>query len=232
MDIFFGTTSITNSVALVRLLLSFLVGGVIGFERASRRQSAGLRTHILICLGSTLLMLLSIWVPDEFMDAKNGDPGRIAAQVVSGIGFLGAGSIIRLGNTIKGLTTAASLWFVAAIGLAIGAGMYIPCFIAVAIALVALIVLEPIERYFFPVERIKQLLISYTGSSDFPEKARKILENCGLQVQSVDVQKNLRKGGAAVRFLVRVPNETDTGNLYKLIKSVGGVEKVDLREKF
>ncbi len=232
MDLFFNTASITNQVALVRLLISFLIGGVIGFERSSRRQSAGLRTHILICLGSTLLMLLSIWVPDEFMGEKNGDPGRIAAQVVSGIGFLGAGSIIRLGNTIKGLTTAASLWFVAALGLAIGAGMYMPCLIALGVALVALVVLEPIERHFFPAERIKHLVISYSGSSDFPERARKLVEAYGIPVQSVDVEKNLRKGGAIVRFLVRVPVETDTGDLYKLIKTIGGVEKVDLREKF
>lgn len=232
MDLFFHTTSITNSVALVRLLLSLLIGGVIGFERASRRQNAGLRTHILICLGSTLLMLLSIWVPDEFMEAKNGDPGRIAAQVVSGIGFLGAGSIIRLGNTVKGLTTAASLWLVAALGLAIGAGMYIPCLVALGISLFALIVLEPIERYLFPAERFKHLVISYSGNSEFPEKVRKVIEAYGIPVQSVDVEKNLRKGESQVRFLVRVPVETDTGDLYKLIKDVGGVEKVELREKF
>lgn len=232
MDLFFGTTSITNSVAVVRLLLSFLVGGVIGFERASKRQSAGLRTHILICLGATLLMLLSIWVPDEFMGAKNGDPGRIAAQVVSGIGFLGAGSIIRLGNTIKGLTTAASLWFVAALGLALGAGMYFPTLIALVVALVALIALDPIERYFFPMERIKHLVITYTGNSEFPERARKIIVDHGIQVQSVDVEKNLKNGKAIVRFLVRVSVETDFGALYKLLKSVGGVEMVDLREKF
>lgn len=232
MDMFFGTTSITNSVALVRLLLSFLMGGVIGFERAHRRQNAGLRTHILICLGSTLLMMLSIWVPEEFLGAKNGDPGRIAAQVVSGIGFLGAGSIIRLGNTVKGLTTAASLWFVAALGLGIGAGMYIPCLFALGISLFALVVLEPIERFLFPAERFKHLVITYSGSSDFPERARKIIEEYGIPVQSVDVEKNLKKGGSHVRFLVRVPVETDTGDLYKSIKEVGGVEKVELREKF
>ena len=86
MDIFFGTTSITTPVAVVRLLLSFVAGGIIGLERSKKREYAGLRTHILICLGSTLLMLLSIWIPEEYLGAKNGDPGRIAAQVVSGIG--------------------------------------------------------------------------------------------------------------------------------------------------
>ncbi len=232
MDMFFDTTSITNSVALLRLLISFVAGGIIGFERASRRQAAGLRTHLLICLGSTLLMLLSIWMTDEFMDAKNGDPGRIAAQVVSGIGFLGAGSIIRLGNTVKGLTTAASLWFVAALGLGIGAGMYFPCLVALGIAMIALVALDPIERHFFPAERIKHLVITYSGNSDFPELCRRTIEAYGLPVQSIDVEKNLRKGEAIVKFLVRVPTDTDTGELYKLIKALGGVARVDLKEKF
>ena len=232
MDFFFNTKEITNEVALVRLLFSLIAGGLIGFERSKKREYAGLRTHILICLGSTLLMLLSIWVPQEYMDAKNGDPGRIAAQVVSVIGFLGAGSIIRLGNTIKGLTTAASLWFVAALGLALGAGMYLPGVVALVISLFALIVLDPIERHFFPAERFKHLVITYSGSSDFPERARKVIEAFGIPVQSVDVEKNLKKGESVVRYFVRVQTDTNTGELYKHIKDIGGVEKVELREKF
>jgi len=232
MDLFFHTREVTNEVALMRLLFSLIAGALIGFERSKKREYAGLRTHILICLGSTLLMLLSIWVPQEYMDAKNGDPGRIAAQVVSGIGFLGAGSIIRLGNTIKGLTTAASLWFVAALGLAVGAGMYLPCLVALGISLFALIVLDPVERHFFPAERFKHLVITYSGSSDFPERARKVIETFGIPVQSVDVEKNLKKGESVVRYFVRVQTDTDTGELYKHIKDIGGVDKVELREKF
>lgn len=232
MDIFFGTTGITNEIAVVRLLLSLVAGGIVGLERSKKREYAGLRTHILICLGSTLLMLLSIWIPEEYLGAKNGDPGRIAAQVVSGIGFLGAGSIIRLGNTIKGLTTAASLWFVAALGLALGAGMYIPCGIALAFALFALVVLDPVERFFFPAERFKHLVIHYSGNADFPEKSRKVIEAFGLTIQSVDIERNLKKGDSELRYFVRIPNELDTGDLYKLLKDIGGVQKVELREKF
>lgn len=232
MDIFFHTTSMTNNVAILRLFFSLVAGAAIGLERSKKREYAGLRTHILICLGSTLLMILSIWIPEEYLGAKNGDPGRIAAQVVSGIGFLGAGSIIRLGNTIKGLTTAASLWFVAAIGLAVGAGLYVPCAVALVLSLFALIVLDPVERHFFPAERFKHLVIHYSGNSEFPEKARKTIETFGLTVQSVDVERNLKKGDAEVRYFVRIPNECDTGDLYKLLKELGGVEKVELREKF
>ena len=120
----FTDSSINAWTSLLRLCLSLIAGGLIGFERESRRQPAGLRTHILISVGSTLLMLLSIYIPQHYFDMKSGDPGRIAAQVVSGIGFLGAGAIIKLGNNVKGLTTAASIWVVAGIGLALGAGLY------------------------------------------------------------------------------------------------------------
>jgi len=143
---------VTEIQMVIRLCLSFLAGTIVGFERERRHQVAGLRTHILIALGSTLLMLLSIWLPQEFNTMKNGDPGRIAAQVVSGIGFLGAGAIIRLGSNVKGITTAASLWLVAAIGLAIGAGMYIAVGFVIVLALITLILLNKLEKHVFSGE--------------------------------------------------------------------------------
>jgi len=143
---------LTELDIIIRLCLSFVAGSIIGFERSSRRQIAGLRTHILIALGSACLMLLSIWLPQQL---NGGDPGRIAAQVVSGMGFLGAGAIIRLGNNIKGLTTAASLWLTAAIGLTIGAGMYIAAFTVVALALIALILMNRLEKKIFPDDNWK-----------------------------------------------------------------------------
>lgn len=103
---------------IIRLLLAGLMGGIIGLERESHGRPAGLRTHIIVSLGSCLIMLVSIY---GFEDAGNRDPARLAAQVISGIGFLGAGTILREGATIIGLTTAASLWVVAGIGLAMGA---------------------------------------------------------------------------------------------------------------
>jgi putative Mg2+ transporter-C (MgtC) family protein len=140
--------SITEIDIVIRLCLAFLGGGIIGFERSFRRQVAGLRTHILIALGAASLMLLSIWIPQTFSD--RGDPGRIAAQVVSGIGFLGAGAIIRLGSNIRGLTTAASLWLTAAIGLTLGAGMFVTALTAEILALITLIVLHKVEDKIFP----------------------------------------------------------------------------------
>ena len=106
---------------IMRLFLAALLGGIVGMERGSGDRPAGLRTHVLVCTGSALIMLVSIYAFDP--QTYTRDPGRIAAQVVSGIGFLGAGTILHEGLTVRGLTTAASLWMVAAIGLAIGSGM-------------------------------------------------------------------------------------------------------------
>ena len=115
---------------MFRLLLAMLLGGIIGAERERKNRSAGFRTHILVTVGSCMFMIVSISMPMMISTMPNGivnnaDPGRIAAQVVSGIGFLGAGAIIQDKGKIRGLTTAASLWVVAAIGLAVGAGMYL-----------------------------------------------------------------------------------------------------------
>ena len=109
--------------AIFKLMLSLVIGSAIGLERRRKGQVAGMRTFSLICMGATLAMLISIYIPQEYMGLKNGDPGRIAAQVIFGIGFLGAGAIIQMKGSVKGLTTAAGIWMTAAIGLAIGSGM-------------------------------------------------------------------------------------------------------------
>jgi len=109
---------------LLRLILACCLGGLIGYERQSRRKSAGLRTNVLVCLGSCLIMVLSESIYRQVEGLTNADPARLAAQVVSGIGFLGAGTIMKEGLTVKGLTTAACLWVVAGVGLAVGAGFY------------------------------------------------------------------------------------------------------------
>lgn len=109
---------------LLQLLLSFILGGMIGFQRESINRPAGFRTHILVSVASTLVMQTSFFVFNEYHHLTTIDPMRLGAQVISGMGFLGAGTIIKEGATVKGLTTAASLWAVACIGLAIGAGFY------------------------------------------------------------------------------------------------------------
>lgn len=134
----------------LRLLLSAALGSLIGLERERLLWAAGLRTHMLVCVGSCLLMIVSAF---GFQDALRMphtelDPSRVAAQVVSGIGFLGAGSILLRGEVIKGLTTAASLWTVAAIGLAVGGGLYVVSTAATFIILLILVAIKPMERVY------------------------------------------------------------------------------------
>ena len=129
----------------LRLMLSVLIGGVIGWERGAGRRPAGFRTHILVSLGAAVAMLTGEMVTQN---AGSGDATRIAAQVVSGIGFLGAGTIMKVGVNIKGLTTAASLWATACLGLAAGAGLYLMAALGLVIVLLTLTILERMEKRF------------------------------------------------------------------------------------
>ncbi|RJP28676.1 MAG: MgtC/SapB family protein [Candidatus Omnitrophota bacterium] len=137
---------ISDNEVMVRLFLSMLLGGLIGLERQAHRRSAGLRTHIMVSLGSCLIMLTSIYVFDIYMTKANVDPGRIAAGVITGIGFLGAGAILREREGVKGLTTAASLWVVAAIGLATGCGFLVASLFTTALSLIVLLILRYLEQ--------------------------------------------------------------------------------------
>ena len=126
-----------------RLLTAALLGALLGFEREVRQKSAGLRTNILIAVGSALFTLMSF----DLAAGASGDPSRVAAQIVSGIGFLGAGAIMRTGSGVQGLTTAATVWVNAAVGVAAGGGEYRLALIGTAITLVALLVLTPVEAW-------------------------------------------------------------------------------------
>ena len=130
--------------AVFKLTLSLLLGCVVGLERKRKGQIAGLRTFALISMGATLAMILSIYIPQEYMGLKNGDPGRVAAQVITGVGFLGAGAIIQMKGSVRGLTTAAGIWMVATIGMAVGVGMYL---VSVIATLLIIFILETLERY-------------------------------------------------------------------------------------
>ncbi len=230
-EILYGTT-ITFQVAAIRLLAALLAGGAIGLEREARRQPAGLRTHILICLGAALLMLLSIWMPQTHMEAKSGDPGRIAAQVVSGIGFLGAGAFIKIGNNMKGLTTASSIWVVAGLGLALGAGLWLPAFLTTALVLLVLLLLEPVERKFFPSERVKLLQIWYDGTGMDRAAVFALLRNRDIPIQSVDAYQSVRGKRTRLNILVKIPINADLESLFGDIRKTGKVIKVQLQEKY
>jgi len=140
---------LSNAQVIIRLVLSVILAGFIGIERQMHRRTAGLRTHILVSLGSCLIMLTSLYIFAIYKNEVPLDPARIAAGVITGIGFLGAGAIIRDRSGVKGLTTAASLWLVAGIGLSVGCGFYSASIVTTLLALVVLLFLRNIEEAVF-----------------------------------------------------------------------------------
>ena len=131
----------------LRLLIAGVLGGLVGFEREYSNRPAGLRTHIVVCLGSALVMVTAEFIFNKYSGQIAIDPTRMGAQVISGIGFLGAGTILRTGDSIRGLTTAAGVWAVACIGLAVGSGFYAGALIATAFTVVTLLLTHPLERW-------------------------------------------------------------------------------------
>ena len=137
---------LSDTQIVFRLFIGAVLGGLVGFERERHnKRIAGFRTHILVCTGSTLIMLTSMYVFELYGKGVSMDPARIAAGVITGIGFLGAGTIIRSRASITGLTTAASLWTVSAIGLAAGCGFYIAAYATTIIVLATLYILRKIR---------------------------------------------------------------------------------------
>ncbi|MFC1674676.1 MgtC/SapB family protein [Candidatus Omnitrophota bacterium] len=136
---------LSESQIIIRLTLAGVLSGLVGLERQMHRRHAGLRTHILVCLGSCLIMLTSLYVFDIYINKVPLDPARIAAGVIAGIGFLGAGTIIRESDRIRGLTTAASLWVIAGIGLAVGCGFFTGAVYTTLLVLVVLFFLRRLE---------------------------------------------------------------------------------------
>ena len=137
---------ISNTEVILRLLLAVLLSGLVGLEREAKGRSAGLRTHMLVCAGSCLMMLTGIYLASHYRGTMDVDPTRLAAQVVSGIGFLGAGTIIQFRDSVRGLTTAASVWAAAGIGLAVGGGFYVGAVSTTVLVLVVLLVLHGLEQ--------------------------------------------------------------------------------------
>jgi putative Mg2+ transporter-C (MgtC) family protein len=160
----------SESELLIRLLVAVALGGLIGLERELRDRTAGFRTHILVCVGSAVFTMVSAYGFEAFMTTADAsvvrmDPGRIAAQIVTGIGFLGGGAILRYGATVRGLTTAAGLWVVAAVGMAVGVGMYFLSVATTITAVASLYFLHAIENRFIEPRALNRLeiLVRFRG---------------------------------------------------------------------
>ncbi|WP_415803344.1 MgtC/SapB family protein [Marinicrinis lubricantis] len=175
---------------LLRIFAAFVLGGLIGLEREKNNHPAGFRTHILVCLGSALVMLLSMYGFSEFADEPNVrlDPARLAAQVISGIGFLGAGVILTKGISVKGLTTAASLWVIAGIGLSVGAGFYIPAVMVTVLVLFSLLILNKVERKWLTNRKDTILRVQSDAPVERLEQFHEMMDKYHLEVRNMRVK--------------------------------------------
>lgn len=220
---------------VLRLLAAVVLCGAIGLEREVRDQSAGFRTHILLGLGAALFTLVSAYGFPAFTEAAletNGgiqfDPTRIAAQIATGIGFLGAGAIIRQGLDIRGLTTAASLWAVAAIGMAAGAGYIAGAVATTAIALLALYALRAFRGYVVARFRTEFVVLGVTfeeARGDVSDVTR-ILDRHGINVRSLDAE--IGGGEARYQIQLRIPPASEVQNTLGEIASLPGVKQVSV----
>lgn len=216
----------SNYEMIFKLALACILGALIGLERESLNRPAGLRTYTLVSVGSALAMLVSIDIYLLYHHTVQADPGRIAAQVVSGIGFLGAGTIMREGATVRGLTTAAGLWVVACIGLAVGAGLYIP---AIATTLLILFVLI----YFVKFEQVVTGLREYKGIvmvvEDGPGQVGNIgsiLGEMGVLIKNIQLTRTENED-LEVELLLEVPPGLGIGQVMDELSSMKGFRSID-----
>lgn len=172
---------------LLRLLLAAVMGMVVGWERERHGRAAGLRTHMLLCTGCALIMLISLHIPALFADQSaqgivRADPGRIAGHALSGLGFLGAGTIIVLGSKVRGLTTAASVWLTAAVGLAVGAGLLVPAAWAWLLTMFALLLMSRLEKRMKKKDHYVKLDLIFSSAQQRMDRLRDFLESRSFRI--------------------------------------------------
>ncbi len=217
-----ATIGISYGLVALRLFAASILGGVLGLEREWSKRPAGLRTHILVAMAAALYTVVS-----GAAAADAGDPSRVAANVSTGIGFIGAGTIMRHGNVVRGLTTAASLWTSAAIGLACGLGWYPAAVMAAVLGLFVLVVVDWAEDAW--IHRRGEVLITLTLS---PE-AERVAEVTGLLEEAGAIVRQLRHGAVVkgqdevISLKAELPEELDRAHLIAELKQVEGVKEIE-----
>jgi putative Mg2+ transporter-C (MgtC) family protein len=213
---------------LIRLALAALFGASVGLERERKERAAGLRTHMMVCIGSALAMLVSTYGFNDVMGVKDIslDPSRVAAQVISGIGFIGGGTILFLRqNIVKGLTTASGLWTVAAIGLAAGGGMYLAAFFTTVFAIIILWMLHPVERRFSRRFQRKGLCFTVSDKNKSAEIVDKILHKDELEILSCNVDKH--ESDYIISFKFQNLDKKKLKNMISEFQSDSGIKEIN-----
>ncbi len=221
---------ISEQQIVIRLLTAALLGGLVGFERERHQQPAGLRTHMILAIGSALAMCLSIDLAMQFTPlVPNGDPARLAAQVISGIGFLGAGAIFRFGATIKGLTTATSLWTVAIIGLVVGAGHFFSATVATILLLGTLSVLDYLEKRYLASVITRTINVRVQDRRGLVEELKQILADLQIEIKALSFSKNVETNELDVKAIAVVPRQQDTDQLIARMSQIQGIRTFEIQ---
>jgi putative Mg2+ transporter-C (MgtC) family protein len=215
---------------VMRLLAASFLGALIGLEREVHGRPAGFRTHLLVSLGSCLFVLTSIAFYKSYGNFSGTvpvgvDPGRVAAQVVTGIGFLGAGAIMREKGSIRGLTTAACLWVVAAIGVACGVGLYAIATIVTSISLLSLLCLKRVENLISRDTYTTLTVWSRDGESQIT-LIQDTLRGCGLDILGISVERDKPSLSLSIQFHVRYNKSNLSCNLVDALVQIDGVKRV------
>src|SRR5450759_244806 len=217
---------VTTSEFIIRILLATALGAIVGFERERQHQPTGLRTLMILTIGSALAMMLSTSLAIQFRAlGVSGDPSHLAAQVVSGVGFLGAGSILHYGINVKGLTTATSLWTMAIIGLTVGAGHYLFSILTTLLVLLILVVLNIIEKRYIHVYSDLTVSIKAVDRPGIIDETRKLLVGRDNTVTVASINKNLADNVIAINLALRTLNVNALDNLVAQLSSIQGMIK-------
>ncbi len=220
---------ITDTDIVLRLLVAAVLGGLVGYERERNNQPAGLRTHIILVVGAALAMVLSVNLAMQFKPlVPNGDPARLAAQVISGIGFLGVGAIIRYGPNVKGLTTATSMWSMAIVGLAVGLGYYLAATFTTGLLLVTLIAINFIEKRFIRHLVLSQIAITTVDKREMLNKIRSVIEKHAVLQPSLSIRKDLHNKRSKITLRFKLRDGQTVDGLLEDLTELDGIRSINL----
>jgi putative Mg2+ transporter-C (MgtC) family protein len=212
----------------LKFALAFVLGGLVGLERERHNQPAGLRTHIILCVGATLITIVSIQMSRDLGNDRLTDPTRIAAQIVSGIGFLGGGAILRLGATVRGLTTAACIWTVTGVGMSVGAGYYFPAAMVVLTMLFTLLVLARFEDTFLKKRLYREMTLTARSSPDLLGNVEKVLSNNRIFIKKIEVEREIAEPNVELRAIVTAPERVNLNKLSDEIFQIPGTLRFEM----
>jgi len=214
---------------LIRILCALVAGFIIGFERERNYQPAGLRTHMVLSLGACTVMILSYFIPYAY-SPQNADPARLSAQVISGIGFLGAGAIFKYGFNIKGLTTAATIWTTSGIGMVFGAGFYFLGVIATLFLVITLQLFEKVEMWLVEQKKVRILQVMYYSDAiTGKEILTAIKKHTGdIDVRQVSVTEDVENKTSDFVVNCRIDEDFSLRLLFDEIKQLGHIKKIKI----